>query len=87
MGPRKPINYSAHARTAMHERELDEALVQAAAYNPQWRLPDPDRPQIERRFIVVPERDNRVLRVAVLENEQEIRIITAFFDRRARKPE
>jgi hypothetical protein len=47
---------------------------------------DPAHPEVERRFRTVPERGGRVLRVVVVETSEEIRIVTAFLDRRARKP-
>jgi len=83
----KPVVYSTHARTAMRERALEKAWLEAAVFEPDWRLPDPVDADVERRFKPVPERDGRVMRVAVVETDDEIRIITAFFDRRARKPE
>ena len=41
---------------------------------------------VQRRFRIVPERGNRVLRVACVETDTEIRILSAFLDRRARRP-
>jgi hypothetical protein len=48
--------------------------------------PDPRRPGVERRFRAIPEYGNRVLRVACYETVVEIRILTVFFDRDARRP-
>jgi hypothetical protein len=51
-------------------------------------LPRPDSQGngIEQRFRAIPEHANRILRVACLESDREIRTITAFFDRKARRP-
>ena len=48
--------------------------------------PDPQGNGIEQRFRAIPEYENRVLRVACLETAAEIRILTAFFDRKAKRP-
>jgi len=82
----KPIRYPAHALTAMRERELEASWVERTVHDPDWTQPDPVHPEVDRRFRTVPERDGRVLRVAVVETPEEIRIVTAFLDRGARKP-
>lgn len=87
MGPRKPNRYSEHALTAMRERALEPKWVESAVFEPDWLEPDPLRADSERRFKALPERNGRVLRVAIVETEYEIRIITAFLDRRARNLE
>jgi hypothetical protein len=83
MGLPKPITYSKHALTAMRERGLEREWVEAAVFEPEWFEADQQRPDVERRFRSVPQRDGRVVRVAVGETDDEIRIITAFLDRRA----
>jgi hypothetical protein len=47
---------------------------------------DPARADVERRLRSIPERDGRMLRVVLVETSAEIRIVTAFLDRRAGKP-
>lgn len=81
----KPLRFTGHARTAIAERELAEAWVEAAALSPEWEAPDP-RPGVVRRYRAIPERGGRILRVACVETPDEIRILSAFLDRRARKP-
>ncbi|HEV7277752.1 MAG TPA: DUF4258 domain-containing protein [Devosiaceae bacterium] len=76
-----------HARTVIEERELDLEWVETTARSPEWEQADLTRPGIVRRFRAIPERDGRILRVALVETPQEIRIPSAFLDRRARKPE
>ena len=87
MASRKPLSYSAHALTVVHERQLKKEWVEVAVHEPQWRLPGPHYPDRERRFRMIAERGDRVLRVVVVETEEEIRIVTTILERRARKPE
>lgn len=87
MGSRKKISYSAHALTVMRERELRPEWIERTALTPDWRSLDTSNLGVERRFRSIPEKDGRVLRVAVVETDEEIRIVTAFLDRRARQPE
>jgi hypothetical protein len=68
------------------EREIDKAWVERTVRNPEWRGPNLGDQAVERRFRSVPERGGRFLRVVCVETEQEIRILSAFLDRRARKP-
>lgn len=82
----KRLAYSAHASDAIGERELDIAWIVRTVRDPDWVVADPERPGVERRYRAIPEQGGRVLRVAVMEKPDEIRIITAFFDRRARRP-
>ena len=79
----KPLRFTGHARTVIAERELAEEWVERAA---EWEAPDPSR-GVVRRYRVIPERGGRVLRVACVETSSEIRILSGFLDRRARKPE
>jgi hypothetical protein len=67
------------------ERELDLSWIERTVRDPQWSLPDPQRPSVERKFRAIPEFGGRVLRVACVESADEIWIVTVFFDRDARK--
>ncbi|MHA6684956.1 DUF4258 domain-containing protein [Mesorhizobium sp. A556] len=80
----KPIRYTAHASTVMQERELEKAWVEETARAPSWVEADPIQDGVERRFRAVSARQGRILRVAVVETPEEMRIISAFLDRRAR---
>jgi hypothetical protein len=82
----KPILFTRHAEDVIVERELDRSWIERTAREPEWIHPDPRRAGVERRFRSIPEYGNRVLRVACFESEQEIRVLTVFFDRDARKP-
>ena len=82
----KPITYSTHAEQVMIERDLERAWIEAAIQNPDWTEPDPLDPAVERRFLAIPAREGRILRVAVTENDDTILVVTAFLDRNARRP-
>ena len=86
MPDRKPLRFTRHAQDTIVERELDRSRIDRTVRQPEWSRPDPRRPGVERRFRAIPEFGGRVLRVACLETVDEIRILTVFFDRDARKP-
>ena len=81
----KPIVWQKHALDVLAERKLEAAWVEKAVREPERRESDPDDPEVERRYRTIPERGGRTIRVACVENEQEIRIVTAFLDRKARR--
>jgi len=81
----KKVVFTQHAEDAIREREIDRDWIVRTAMDPEWRIPDPHRPRIERRFRVIAEFGGRVLRVACFETEAELRIVTVFFDRGTRK--
>ena len=83
----KALLLTFHAAEQLRRRNLDVAWIEAAVRSPAWREPDPVDPAIERRFLSIPENGGRVLRVACVETDQHIRVITAMFDRNAgRRP-
>ncbi|NVO15434.1 MAG: DUF4258 domain-containing protein [Rhodoplanes sp.] len=86
MSAPKPLRFTKHAEDAILERELDRSWIERTARDPEWTQPDPKRVGVERRFREIPEYGNRVLRVACVEAEQDIRVLTVFFDRDARRP-
>ncbi|MCL6707067.1 DUF4258 domain-containing protein [Pseudomonas sp. R2.Fl] len=83
----KPLHFTAHALTVIRERQLDANWVEQAVRAPDWRETDPSGSPAERRYRRIPECGNRILRVICLETDSEIRIITAFLDRKARQPQ
>jgi hypothetical protein len=84
---RKPLRFTAHARVALEERLLERGWIERAVFEPEWQETDPNDPSVNRRFVALPERGGRVLRVVLVESATEIRILTAFLDRRARRPQ
>jgi hypothetical protein len=80
----KPLRLTAHAETRLERRGLERSWVEATVQEPDWREPDPGDDTVERRFRVIEEAGGRILRVACVETQAEIRVITALFDRNAR---
>lgn len=72
----KPILIRQHARDRMAEYGLTEASVLRAVHTPEWTASDP-RPGIERHFVHAPEIGGRALRVACVETEAHIRVLSA----------
>jgi uncharacterized DUF497 family protein len=52
---------------------------------PDWVEPQANDPQVERRFRVIGEFGGRILRVACVETDAAIRVISVMFDRNARR--
>ena len=83
----KPLFLTQHARDAVAERLIDPAWIDDSTVRaPDWVVSDPRKPDVERRFRAIAAYGNRVLRVACYETALEIRILTVFFDRDARRP-
>lgn len=80
----KPVTFTKHASTAMEERLITTEWVERTVKRPQWVESDRTDPEVRRAFAALPERDGRYLRVAFVETPTEIRILSAFLDRRAR---
>ncbi len=70
-----------HAVHAMAERMIPMEWVKLAVAEPALRMPDPNDPEVERFFCAIPERGNRILRVAVNTRVASWRVVSVFFDR------
>lgn len=70
-----------HAVHAMAERMIPMEWVELVVAEPALRIPDPNDPEVERFFRSIPERDNRILRVAVNTRVTPWRVVSVFFDR------
>jgi hypothetical protein len=81
----KPIRFTHHALARMERYGIPSAVVERAVRAPEWREPDPI-PGVERRFLTAPELARRVVRVACVEEQDHIRILSVFPDRDARPP-
>ena len=81
----KLIVLTQHACDNLRDRCIDPAWIEATARRPEWRTPDPNDEEVERRFRRIPEAGGRVLRVPVVETDDHIRVITVVFDRNARR--
>ena len=81
----KRIVLTSHAQLRLHQRGIQENWVAAAAFAPERIGPEPRHAGAERRFRAIPEFAGRILRVVCLETDGAIRIITATWDRGARR--
>jgi hypothetical protein len=81
----KRIVLTDHARTRLDERKIRFEWVERTVRAPEWTEPDRSQPGVERRFRAVPEFGGRMLRVACVETENTIRVVTLTFDRDARR--
>ena len=81
----KPIALSAHAERRIRERDLSMSWVEAAVRAPLWVETDSKDAMVQRRFRPISQFGGRILRVACIETIGEIRIISAMFDRHARR--
>ena len=70
-----------HAVHAMAERVIPMEWVELVVAEPSLRIPDPNDPEVERFFRSIPERGNRILRVAVNTRVAPWRVVSVFFDR------
>lgn len=75
------LNLTRHARGVMAERMIPGEWVERTVGAPELRTQDPGDPQVERFFRRIPERGDRVLRVAVNTRVVPWRVVSVFFDR------
>ena len=81
----KPLVFTLHAEAKLAERAIARAWVERVTRAPDWVEREPHDDAADRRFGAVAEFSGRVLRVVCVETKTEIRIITATFDRNARR--
>ena len=79
------IRYTAHALERMQERNVRPEWVEATIRSPEWVETDPGSVETTRFFQTGPAGDERVLRVVARVEKEEWVVITAFFDRGARR--
>lgn len=79
------IVFTAHARARCEERGVKPEWVERALAEPDRVEPDPSDPEAKRWFKAGVANDGRVLRVAAKLDMDAIVVITAFFDRGARR--
>jgi hypothetical protein len=73
--------FTHHAEEMLVERRIDREWVEATIQKPDVLEPDPTRLGVFRAFRRIAERDGRFLRVVYAPDGDNIRILTAFFDR------
>jgi uncharacterized protein DUF4258 len=81
----KPLVFTSHAEAMLVERAIEREWVEKALADPDEIKPDPRRLAVTLAFRAIEERDGRVLRVAYAETDDEIRIVTVYFDRARRR--
>ena len=81
----KKIVLTGHARTRLRTRQLKVEWVEDTVHRPDWTALDPKDPNVERRFRAIETFGGRILRVVCVETESTIRVISALFDRNARR--
>ena len=78
------ISFTRHAEEMLAERNIERAWVERTIRDPE-EVENDERPGAVRAYRAIPERDGRVLRVVYSKSSDEIRVITAFFDRAKRR--
>ncbi len=75
--------FSKHASEMLKERNVSESWVWETVNNPDWDTLGPDENM--HYFKVIPESGERVLHAIVNHKVSPKRIVTVFFDRKARR--
>jgi hypothetical protein len=78
------IRLSQHAAGQLARRGLLRGWIETAVSTPDWTAPDLD-PTLTRSFKAIPEAGGKVLRVVHRPAGDDILIVTALFDRGARR--
>jgi len=81
---RPALLFTRHAEDMLIERGIDRAWVETTIYEPESVDPDPAQPGVFRAYRRIAERGGRFLRVVYVPGDQNIRVLTAFFDRTRR---
>jgi DNA-directed RNA polymerase specialized sigma subunit len=79
------IVLTAHAALMMRERDIALEWIEQTLMAPDSLEPDAFRDGVMRAYRALPERDNRILRVAYVQEDNTYRVITAFLDRGRRR--
>lgn len=78
------IRLTQHAETELPRRGLRREWIEAALAAPDWTAPDPD-PTLTRSYKGIAEFGGRVLRVVHRRDGDDVLVVTAHFDRDARR--
>ncbi|MCP3961144.1 MAG: DUF4258 domain-containing protein [bacterium] len=74
-----------HAEQMLRERRIEADWVDQTLRHPQWTEPDRGDRALRHALGAIAERGGKILRVVYDSTSQPRRVITAFFDRRARR--
>ena len=70
-----------HAEDMLVEREFERSWIENTILGPDSVEQDQTRPGVLRAFRRIPERGDRVMRVAYVTTGETIRVLTVFLDR------
>ncbi len=82
---KKPVRLTRHAEDNLLLRNLPLEWIVRAIEAPDRIAPDPRGPGYTRRYRILPEAGERIIRVVCFEDATEIRVLTAFLDRVERR--
>jgi hypothetical protein len=78
------IRLTQHAETEVDRRQLQRAWIESAITTPDWTAPDPD-PTLTRSYKAIAAFGGRVLRVVHRPEGDDVLVVTAHFDRGAKR--
>lgn len=78
------LRFTKHAELMLAERHIRRDWINRAISVPDAIERDPNRENVFRAFRSIPERNGRILRVVYSQDGDDLRVITAFFDRARR---
>jgi hypothetical protein len=83
----KPVRLTRHAQTVAEQRGIQVSWIEDVLRTPDWTEPDKAEPDAV-RFFGRPAQpgQHRLLRVVCVESDAELRVVTVFFDRDAKRP-
>jgi hypothetical protein len=79
------IRYSRHANEQIEDRRIERNWVEIAVITPDWTEADPDFPDRTRCYKAIAAFEGRVMRVVHQREDDDIVVITAHFDRGAKR--
>jgi hypothetical protein len=81
-----PLRLTRHALDEIASRSLERSWVERVALKPEWTQPSRRRPDVTLRFGRIQEASGKVLRVTTVGEGGTRVVLTAHFDRAARRP-
>ena len=69
----------------LQTRRIDPKWIEDTVLAPDWVEQDPREPNVDRRFRAIQQFGGRILRVACVETNSTVRVISVLFDRNARR--
>ena len=85
LDPGVVLRLTDHAEREIRRRAIAPVWVEATIATPDWTMPDPRDPGLTRSFKAIPAFGNGVLRVVHRPDGDDMLVITAHFDRGAKR--